>query len=732
MNITRKVAMVMMALAMVLTVDAKDVFVNTPHTTLMLAVNEGETPRIHYYGSRIKASQAQEVYDAMSINYDAYPAFGRNSFDETALSVTHSDGNMSTELMVTGCRQEGELTIIELKDKKYDFFVDLYYKANDQSDVIETWTVIRNGEKKPIKLEQYASGVMTWRQEGLRMGDGTTGRGSWLTHFHGAWGQEAGMTEEPLTAGVKVIVNHDGVRTAMDDRAEVMISLDGKPQENSGRVIGAALCWTGNYKLRIETRGKYRHTLLAGIDDLHTAYTLKKGEQFETPKLALCYSEEGKGGVSRAFHRWGRNGQLHNGKALREILLNSWEGVYMNVNQQVCEQMMDGLKDLGGELFVVDDGWFGRKYRRTYDDKALGDWVTDTVKLPNGVPALLKAAEDRGLKFGIWIEPEMVNSTSELFEAHPDWVVAHPTRELSKGRGGTQLVLDLSNPKVQDFVFSIVDNLMKENPRLHYIKWDCNMSMQNFGSSYLTADKQSHLFVDYHLGLRNALERIRKAYPELVIQLCSSGGGRVNWGALPYFDEFWVSDDTDAQQRLFIQWGTSHFFPTMAMAQHVSASPNHQTGRVIPLKFRVDVAMTGRLGMEMKPSDLNDKEREYAKKAFAFYKEIRPIVQLGDQYRLLSPYEGNGFCSEMFVKEDKSEAVFFCYKFENYIGLETPRWHMAGLDPNATYRLTEFECAEHSHYFEGKTFSGKFLMEQGIDATLGRQFASRVIRLKKV
>ena len=404
----------------------------------------------------------------------------------------------------------------------------------------------------------------------------------------------------------------------------------------------------------------------------------------------------------------------------------------MNVNQEVCEQMMDGLKELGGELFVVDDGWFGRKYRRTYDDKALGDWITDTVKLPKGIPALVKAAEDRGLKFGIWIEPEMTNSASELFEAHPDWVVAHPSRELSKGRGGTQLVLDLSNPKVQDFIVGIVDNLVKENPTLHYIKWDCNMSMQNYGSSYLTADKQSHLFVDYHLGLRKALERIRKAHPDLVIQLCSSGGGRVNWGALPYFDEFWVSDDTDAQQRLFIQWGTSHFFPTLAMAQHVSASPNHQTGRVIPLKFRFDVAMTGRLGMEMKPSDLNDQERAYAKKAVAFYKEIRPIIQLGDQYRLLSPYDNHGFCSEMFVTEDKSEAVFFCYKFENYIGLETPRWHMAGLDPNATYRLNEFEGTERSRYFEGKTFSGKFLMETGIDATLGRQFASRVIRLKRI
>ena len=531
----------LMAMTVSVAGQAENVFVNTPKTTLMLNVNEGHTPRISYYGSRIDAAQAQGVYEAGALGSEAYPTFGRNSFDETALSVTHSDGNMTTELAVTGWRTEGDMTVITMKDRKYNFFVDLCYRSSGKSDVIETWTVIRNAEKKAVKLEQYASGVMSIRQEG-----------AWLTHFHGAWGQEAGMTEEPLTEGLKTIVDYDGVRTAMGDRAEVMLSLDGKPQENSGRVIGAALCWTGNYRLRIETRGKYRHTLLAGIDGLHTAYTLKPGEAFTTPVLAMAYSEEGKGGVSRAFHRWGRSGQLHNGRALREILLNSWEGVYMNVNQEVCEKMMDGIKELGGELFVVDDGWFGRKYRRTYDDKALGDWVTDTVKLPKGVPALVKAAEDRGLKFGIWIEPEMVNSTSELYEAHPDWVVAHPTRELSKGRGGTQLVLDLSNPKVQDFVVGIVANLMKENPTLHYIKWDCNMSMQNFGSSYLTADRQSHLFVDYHLGLRKVLERIRKSYPELVIQLCASGGGRVNWGALPYFDEFWVSDNTDAQQRLTV------------------------------------------------------------------------------------------------------------------------------------------------------------------------------------
>lgn len=717
----KQLTLSLLALTLSLAGQAENVFVNTPKTTLMLSVDEGHAPRIAYYGARLRPEEAQQVYDAGALGGEAYPAFGRNSFGETALSVTHADGNMTTELAATGWRREGDVTIVSLKDRKYNFFVDLCYRSNDRSDVIETWTELRNGEKKPVRMEQYASGVMPIRQEG-----------AWLTHFHGDWGHETEMTEEPLRDGLKTIVDYDGVRTGMNDRAEVMISLDGKPRENSGRVIGAALCWTGNYRLRIETRGRHLHTLLAGIDGLHTTYTLKSGESFTTPTLALTYSQEGKGGVSRAFHRWGRSGQLHNGTALREILLNSWEGVYMDVNQEVCEKMMDGISALGGELFVVDDGWFGRKYRRTRDDKALGDWVTDTVKLPRGIPALVKAAEDRGLKFGIWIEPEMTNSESELYEAHPDWVVAHPARELSKGRGGTQLVLDLSNPKVQDFVVGIVDRLMKENPTLHYIKWDCNMSMQNFGSSYLTADRQSHLFVDYHLGLRSALERIRKAYPDLVIQLCASGGGRVNWGALPYFDEFWVSDDTDAQQRLFIQWGTSHFFPTMAMAQHVSASPNHQTGRVIPLKFRFDVAMTGRLGMEMKPSDLNEKELDYAKKAVAFYKEIRPVVQLGDLYRLLSPYENKGFCSEMFVSEDKSEAVFFCYKFENYIGLDAPRWHMAGLDPEANYRLNEFGATERRSGFEGKTFTGRFLMETGIEARMNGQFASRVIRLQRI
>ena len=703
---------------------AKDILVNTPNTTLLLKAEEGKPLHVSYYGEKI--SSVSQVYDAFSLWEEAYPAFGAGCQEITALDVKHADGNMSTELVYRSDAQQAEANAtvytVTLKDKIYDFEVDVCYRSYNNCDVIETWTVIRNNEKKPIVLQKYASGFMPFRQ-----GD------AWVTHQHGSWGAESQITEEPLKAGVFEVHDMNGAKNAVINRPNIMVSLDGKPRENEGRVVGAVLCWSGNFRMTIDTQGKRVHRLVAGINEAHSQYELKKGETFTTPELAFAYSNEGMGGVSRSYHRWARlNNKVHNGQQLRKILLNSWEGVYLNVSQDGMEKMMDGVKSLGGELFVMDDGWFGDKYQRSVDDCALGDWVTDTRKLPKGVPALEKAAADRGLKWGIWIEPEMTNTKSELYEKHPDWIVCHPTRTPITGRGGTQLILDMSNPKVQDFVFGVVDNIMKETPNTYYIKWDANFEIHNFGSHYLSADNQSHLYVDYHLGLKKTLERIRAKYPDLVIQCCASGGGRVNYGLMPYFEEFWVSDNTDAQQRLFIQWGTSMFFPSCAMAQHVSASPNHQTGRVIPLKFRFDVAMTGRLGMEMKPSDLNEKETEFARKAVQTYKDIRPIIQQGNLYRILSPYDKTGFCSEMFITDDKSEAVFFAYKFEQYVDLFRPRFHFAGLDPNATYELTELNRQGGADHWEGKRITGTFLMKQGIEIALNGQFASKVIKLKKI
>ena len=714
----------LMSLCVATIAQAADILVSTPASTMLLKADEGQPLRFAYYGERI--DNASQVYDAYSLWEEAYPAFGRGCMDITALSVRHADGNMSTELAVTGSesRRDGEsqLTIVHMRDKVYALNVDVYYRAWQNTDVIETWQVITNNERKAVTLQQYASAAMF-----MRRGD------VWATHMHGAWASEGEITEQPLGDGQLVVQALNGTRSGFNSRAEMMFSLDGRPQENSGRVIGAALQWSGNYKFRIDTRSKQVHRLVVGIDEEHSEYNLLRGQSFTTPAVAFAFSREGKGGVSRAFHRWARlDGHLHNGNALRKILLNSWEGVYMNVSQTGMEEMMTGWKELGGELFVMDDGWFGTKYRRTYDDCALGDWQTDTVKLPKGVPALVEAATARGLKFGIWIEPEMVNTRSELYEKHPDWVICHPAREPQTGRGGTQLVLDLSNPKVQDFVFGIVDGLMRENPELYYIKWDCNMDMNNFGSHYLTADRQSHLYVDYQLGLRDVLERIRAKYPDLVIQACASGGGRVSYGVMPYFDEFWVSDNTDAEQRLLLQWSASHFYPTNAMAQHVSASPNHQTGHVIPLKFRFDVAATGRLGMEMQPKDFNEKEREFITRAIQTYKDvIRPLVQLGDQYRILSPYDRTGYASELFANEARTEAVFFAYKYQHLINIFRPRFRFAGLNPDRTYTLTELNReGDRTQHWEGKQFTGRFLMDTGIEIDLGREYSSCVILAK--
>ena len=702
--------------------QAKDIVVNTQHSTLLLKADEGQPLRMSYYGSRLKGDVSQ-VYSAYSLWEEAYPGFGGECLRHTALSVKHFDGNMSTELVVTGSRekQEGDATLytITMKDNHYAFEVEVNYRTHTAHDVIETWTVLTNREKKPIVLQQYASGYLPIRQGNV-----------WIQHAHGSWGAEAEITREALAPGIKVIQNTQGIHNSQGDRPEIMFSLDGAPRENSGRAIGAVLCWNGNYKLLVETRDKKVHHFMAGIDEEHSAYTLKTGESFTTPILAYSYSQEGLGGVSRSFHRWAKQGMVAHGMQDRKILLNSWEGVYMDVRQENLEEMMDGLKMLGGELFVMDDGWFGTKHRRTVDKYGLGDWKTDTVKLPKGVPALVEAAKKRGLEFGIWIEPEMTNTLSELYEQHPDWIVCHPDRKPKTGRGGTQLVLDLSNPKVQDFVFQVVDNLMKENPDLYYFKWDANMDIVNFGSHYLTADRQSHLYVDYQLGLLKTLQRIREKYPDLIMQDCASGGGRVNYGLMPYFDEFWVSDNTDAQQRLFIQWGTSMFFPALAMAQHVSASPNHQTGRVIPLKFRFDVAMTGRLGMEMQPKHLNERELAFAKQAFQTYKEIRPLVQHGDLYRLVNPYDNEGFSSLMYVNGAKTEAVFFAYKFEHYVNKAIPRFYFAGLNPEAVYTLHEINCWDRANgHWEGHKFTGEFLMNEGIELNLEGQYASRVIRL---
>ena len=393
---------------------------------------------------------------------------------------------------------------------------------------------------------------------------------------------------------------------------------------------------------------------------------------------------------------------LAHGDKERKILLNSWEGVYFDINQQGMDQMMADIASMGGELFVMDDGWFGDKYPRKTDNSSLGDWVVDRNKLPEGIEGLLRDAKKRGVKFGIWIEPEMTNSVSELYEKHPDWIVKAPKRDAVLGRGGTQLVLDLSNPKVQDFVFSVVDDLMTKYPEIDYIKWDANMPILNHGSQYLTMNDQSHLYIEYHRGFVKTCERIRQKYPDLTIQACASGGGRANWGVLPWFDEFWVSDNTDALQRIYMQWGTSYFFPAIAMASHISATPNHTVFRTTAMKYRIDVAMSGRLGMEIQPKNMSDEEKA--------------LCRQGDLYRLVSPYDRQGLASLMYVNEQQTKSVFFWWKTESFQNEHLPRVKMAGLDAKKMYKVHELNRIDLKPLdIEGQTFSGAYLMSHGLE-----------------
>ena len=688
---------------------AENVCISTSTSSLVVDATKGKELKFVYYGAKLGASDLKTVgeFDINGggyTNFAAYPTYGFNCDKEYALSVVHANGDMALQLQLESTETRADGTqVFKMKDKVQPLYVNVCYRVRPGSEIIETWTEITNQEKKTVRLTRFDSGSLLIRRGNV-----------WVSHLYGSWANEGMLCEEPLNAGMLVIENKDGVRNSHTSHGEIMISLDGKPRENSGDVIGAAICYTGNYKLRLNTHDDEFHQLFAGINEEASEYQLAKGETFITPVLALTFSREGLSGASRNFHKWGRKYMLAHGDKVRDILLNSWEGVYFDINEPGMDQMMSDISSMGGELFVMDDGWFGDKYPRNTDNAALGDWVVDTRKLPEGIEGLLRDAKKNGVKFGIWIEPEMSNTTSELYERHPEWIIKAPGREPVLGRGGTQVVLDLSNPEVQQFVFDVVDRLLTSFPEIAYIKWDANAPVMNHGSQYLK--EQSHLDIAYREGLIKVCQRIRAKYPDVIIQDCASGGGRANYGLLPYFDEFWVSDNTDALQRIYMQWGTSYFYPAIAMASHISAVPNHAVFRTTSLKYRCDVAMSGRLGMEIQPKNMSEEEKALCRQAISDYKRVRPVIQFGDLYRLHSPYAGDHLASLMYVAENRKEAVFFWYKLECFKNEHFPVVKMRGLDPEKRYVVRELNRIDQTALpFEGKSFSGRYLMDRGLE-----------------
>ena len=582
--------------------------IRTNDLSMVMSVAPNGEVLFHHFGGRIDdASPAAGIKSYRRTDHGtdnlAYSTMGGRNFREPALRVTHADGDMNTELRYvshatrTLADKNVSETVVKLTDTDQALDVELVYTAYAKENVITTHTVIRNREKGDAVLHAFYSSSLPVKA-----------RSYLLTHLYGSWARESQTDHTLLTHGSKSIESRKLVRTTHTENPAFMITLDSEAfDENYGEVIAGALAWSGNFRLNFEVDEFNVLNILAGVNPYASDYTLAKGESFTTPEMVYTYSFEGAGGASRNLHDWARNYGVWHGHTYAPTLLNSWEGAYFTFDAKTLTDMIDDAADMGLEMFVLDDGWFGNKYPRNDANAGLGDWQINAKKLPEGIDYIASHAHRKGLKFGIWIEPEMVNPKSELAEKHPDWIVRSGDREMPRMRN--QWLLDLTNPKVQDFVFGVFDNTMKLSDKIDYIKWDANMTLFNYGSTYLPRDKQSHLYIAYHRGLENILKRIHAKYPGLVMQACASGGGRINYGLLPYYDEFWTSDNTDALQRIFIQWGVSNFFPAVAMASHVSVDTNYQTGRKTPLKLRFDVAMSGRMGMELQPAHMTDEDK---------------------------------------------------------------------------------------------------------------------------
>jgi alpha-galactosidase len=465
--------------------------------------------------------------------------------------------------------------------------------------------------------------------------------------------------------------------------------------------------------------------MISGINPFASEYHLNPNENFVTPEFIFTFSTKGKGQASRNFHSWARNYGVLDGNGSRLTLLNNWESTYFDFDENKLTELFGGAKELGVDLFLLDDGWFGNKYPRKNDQAGLGDWQETKTKLPHGLGYLVEQAEAKGVKFGIWIEPEMVNPKSELYEKHPDWILKLPNREENYFRN--QLVLDLTNPEVQEFVYKVVDEMLTKNPKIAFIKWDCNRMMTSAYSTYLK-DNQSHVQIEYVRSFYRVMERLRSKYPHLPIMLCSGGGGRTDYGALKYFTEFWPSDNTDAYERVFIQWGYSYFFPSIASCNHITTMGKQS------LKFRTDVAMMGKMGYDLRINEMTEDELKFSKQAVLNYNRLKDLIWKGDLYRLISPYEEERAVL-MYTSADKSKSVLFSYSLHPRTFGQFSPVHLMGLDPNKNYRIEEINKMPNGRsrfMAEGKTFSGDYLMKIGLPLPNNSDLTSSVIEISEM
>lgn len=695
--------------------------ITSPRSSYAMGIGpSGELQHLYWGGpiSRIEdvpAAQTQRDISSFDphqmLENEEFPGWGGPRYYEPALKIARADGDRDLVFHYQSHHIDGNDLEITLQDIRDDIEATLHYRLYPETGIISRWSVVRNGTKQRIMVESAQSA--TWY---MPPGDGYR-----LSYLSGRWAAETQLNREPIHEGMKVLesrLGHTG------HNLNPWFAIDpGDAGEENGRVWFGALAWSGNWRITVEQTPYRQVRVTGGFNTFDFAYPLNPGESLEMPEFYGGYSDHGFGEASRLLQRLELTSiQPHGSKARpRPVLYNSWEATEFNVTEVGQETLADKAAKLGVELFVIDDGWFGK---RNNDHAGLGDWVVNPQKFPNGLKPLIKHVNDLGMDFGLWVEPEMVNPDSDLYRAHPDWVMNFTGRPRSELRN--QLVLNLARDDVRDYIFNVLDKLASEY-NIRYFKWDMNRTFAEPGWPELAPDEQKELWVKYVRNLYDIMERLRAKHPNLEIESCSGGGGRIDLGILRYVDVFWTSDNTEAFDRLRIQEGFTEAYSPKLMSSWVTDVPN-TNGRSTSLQFRFLVAMQGALGIGANLNKWTDQDSEFATRMVALYKRIRNTVQYGSLYRILSPRTNDTTANE-YISQDGSEALLFAFRHSQQYNTPPPVIYLQGLDNRAVYRL---ESIDGKLLDKQSELSGAWLMQNGVHLELRGDFDSTLVLLHRV
>lgn len=690
---------------------------HTDATSYQMKVDQNRVLLHTYYGPRLRDSDLSyriqykdrgfspnpweeghnRIYSLDTLPQE-YSTCGVGDFRLPSLELETADGSRLADLRYTGfairpgkyalkglpafyaAENEADTLVLFLEDAAAKVTVELYYGVLEAYDLITRAVRIVNHGDAAVRLRRAASVCLDFQRSDL----------DFIT-LDGAYALERLPRRAALRPGTQSV---DSVRGASSHQHNPFVVLcDHDANEDHGLCFGAMLLYSGNFEAAAE-RSQYEDTrLVMGIHPYHFCCTLEPGEAFTTPEAALICSAEGLTGMSRQFHRAIRTHLRRDHFGRKPVLINSWEGSYFNFNTDTLVKLAKEAAALGIELFVMDDGWFGH---RNNDRSSLGDWWVNEEKLPGGMKALAEQLGALGMKLGFWIEPEMVSEDSDLYRAHPDWVLCAPGRNYTRGR--SQLVLDLTRPEVRDHVYHLLTDVLDSAP-ISYLKWDMNRSLTQVWSAGLPAQRQGEVYHRYVLGVYDLLERFRQNYPHILIEGCCGGGGRFDGGMLYYTPQIWCSDNTDAIDRLYIQHGTSLGYPTCAVGAHVSACPNAQNGRTVSLQTRGTVAMSGAFGYELDLGKLSQAEKDEIARQIQFYKAHYDLIHQGDYYRLAGP--DGPYTAWAHVSADKKEALVCVVTGTVHYAAPFRFLRLKGLDPSLNYSVN------------GTVYAGDVLMHSG-------------------